>query len=369
MNKTALLIWLCLLLLMFSASTEARAEKQITDAAGKIIVIPEKVDHIICSGSGCLRLVTYLGAQDLVVGVDDIENLNNKFDARPYSLANPQFKDLPVFGGFRGQDVPEKIISLPTLPQVIFKTYASSGYDPTKLSKKTGIPVITLEYGDLAHNRKDFYTALTILGRALDRETRAGELIAFFDGQIKELENLTKNVPNAWKKTCFVGGIAFKGPHGFQSTEPQYPPFQFINAENIAKPADNAKKLRQCNFSKEKILTMNPEVLFLDLSTLQMGEDQGGLYELRNDLVYRELTAVQNGNVFGVLPYNWYSQNSGSILADAWFIGKILYPKQFMDIVPEKKADEIYTFLLSKPMFKQMNTSFKQMVFKQIDLN
>ena len=119
--------------LVFAATAGAGTTKQIIDAAGRTVVIPEKVEHIICSGAGCLRLVSYLGAQNLVVGVDNIEKRNNKFDARPYSFANPQFKHLPVFGEFRGRDIPEKIISLPILPQVIFKTYAGSGYDPIKL--------------------------------------------------------------------------------------------------------------------------------------------------------------------------------------------------------------------------------------------
>lgn len=369
MNRVVFKLCLCLICLVFATTACARTTKQITDAAGRTIVIPEKVDHIICSGPGCLRLVSYLGAQNLVVGVDTIEKRNTQFDARPYSFANPQFKHLPIFGEFRGRDIPEKIISLPILPQVIFKTYAGSGYDPVKLSKKTGIPVVTLEYGDLVHNRKAFYTALTILGQALDRQTRAKEVIRFFDSQIRQLETRTQDIPDAQKKSCFVGGIAFKGPHGFSSTEPHYPPFQFVHAKNIANTAETATTLRQSNFSKEKILVMNPDVLFLDLSTLQMGEDQGGLYELKHDPVYGGLTAVETREIFGVLPYNWYTQNFGSILADAWYIGKILYPKQFSDIVPEKKADQIYTFLLSKSVFEQMKASFKQMVFERIELN
>ncbi|ACN17781.1 iron transport periplasmic binding protein [Desulforapulum autotrophicum HRM2] len=360
---------LCVLVFIFTVAAQAGATQKITDAAGKIVVLPDKVDHIICSGSGCLRLVTYLGAQNLVVGVDDIERRNNRFDARPYALANPQFKTLPVFGGFRGRDIPEKILGLPVLPQVIFKIHGVAGDDPGKLSRKTGIPVVTLKYGDLVHSRQDFYNALTILGQALDRQARAQEVIHFFDAEIQALEDRTRNVPGAEKKTCFVGGIAFKGPHGFQSTEPRYPPFEFVNARNIARPADHGTAPGQSNFSREKILTLDPRVLFLDLSTLQMGSDQGGLYELQKDPVYQGLSAVKAGAVFGVLPYNWYAQNFGSILADSWFIGKILYPEQFTDIEPEQKADEIYTFLLSKPVFQRMNQSFDQKVFKRINLN
>lgn len=358
--------------LMLILTTQTRAGnllfKEVVDAEGNTIVIPNEVKHIICSGSGCLRLVTYLNAQDLVVGVDDIEKRDTKFNARPYSLANPQFKDLPIFGGFRGRDTPEKIISLPVMPQVIFKIQGSTGIDPAKLSRKTGIPVITLKYGDLVHERPDFYNALTILGHALDRQERAKEVIAFFDAHIQELADRTGKVPQGQKKSCFVGGIAYKGPHGFQSTEPRYPPFEFVNALNIARSADNGSEPGQSNFSKEKILTLDPEVLFLDLATLQMGDAQGGLHELKTDPVYQGLTAVKKGEVFGVFPYNWYAQNFGSVIADSWFVGKVLYPHEFADIDPEKKADEIYTFLLSRPVFQLMNQNFNRMAFQRINL-
>ncbi len=364
--------WIALLAFIFlSFFTDfaiAQPLRQITDAGLRIVNIPQKIDRIICSGPGSLRLITYFDAQDLVVAVDDMETKKRKFDARPYFLANPQFKELPVFGGFRGYDDPEKILGLKNFPQVIFKTYATMGYDPVELEQKTGIPVVILEYGDLFKNRKKFFNALNIIGQVLQKKSRAKELITFFNAHITELENRTKEFAN--KKTCFIGGIAFKGPHGFQSTEPSYPPFQFINAKNIASTGDmTGKSFHHSNFSKEKILQADPDILFLDLSTLQMGEDHGGLHELKNDPVYKGLTAVTTNNVYGVLPYNWYTQNFGSILADAWYIGKILYPDRFADTDPEKKADDIYEFLVSKPVFDSMNSLFKNMVFKPVDIN
>ena len=89
----------------------------------------------------------------------------------------------------------------------------------------------------------------------------------------------------------------------------------------------------------------DPEVLFLDLSTLQMGSEKGGLFELGSDPLYRELSAVKAGRVFGLLPYNWYAQNFGSILADAWFVGKTLYPERFADIDPMERPIESTPFL------------------------
>jgi iron complex transport system substrate-binding protein len=73
---------------------------------------------------------------------------------------------------------------------------------------------------------------------------------------------------------------------------------------------------------------------------------------------------VRKGKVYGVLPYNWYTKNYGSILADAYFIGKVLYPERFADVEPEAKADDIYEFLVGKAVFDEMNALFKGLAFQ-----
>ncbi|MCK5541988.1 MAG: iron ABC transporter substrate-binding protein [Desulfobacterales bacterium] len=367
-NKPLYLLAL-ILILFFATDLFANDLRTVIDAAGRKVEIPKKIERVICSGPGCLRLLVYLQSQDKIVAVDSMEKRKSMFDARPYALANPQFKEYPLFGEFRGHDNPELIMGIDPLPQVIFKTYSSMGYDPVKLEQKTGIPVVVLNYGDMFKYRKDFFNAMKIMAEVMDKEERAEELIAFFNAHIKELEQRTSDVPESEKKSCFVGGIAFKGPHGFQSTQPLYPPFLFINAKNVAALEKTGRGLSSSIISKESLVKWDPEILFLDISTLQMGNNAGGLHELKTDPVYQTLSAVKKGNVFGVLPYNWYSRNFGSILADAWYTGKLLYPDKFADIVPEKKADEIYTFLVGKPVFPLMNKAFQGMAFKKVPLN
>jgi len=354
----------CLLL----SHAAGAADRTVTDALGRAVSVPESVDRVICSGAGCLRLLTYLEAEDMVVGVDDMEGRRSKFFARPYALANPQFKTMPVFGEFRGHDNPELILTLEPQPQVVLKTYTSSmGYDPQELQDKTGIPVVALNYGNLSGLRPALSETLRLMGGIVNKAGRAEEVITFIDGAIADLERRTADIPVEERPDVFLGGVAFKGPHGLQSTEPSYPPFMLLKANNRAfDPSFSKKELSSTTVAKEQIVTWDPEFLFLDLATLQMGEGAGGLHELRTDPAYRLLSAVENDRVFGVLPYNWYTANYGSILANAYFIGTVLYPERFKDIAPRQKADEIYRFLVGKPVLTEMDESFQNLVFKRV---
>lgn len=356
--------------LILSMALSARVEARIiTDAAGRPVDVPDRVERVICSGPGALRLLTYLGAQDRAVAVDSMEKRKPRFEARPYAMANPRFKTLPLFGDFRGHDHPELILGLDPQPQVIFKTFAGMGHDPVELQKKTGIPVVVLNYGDLGANRDRFYQALTIMGRVLDKPERAAELTTFFEAAITDLQDRTRAVADTRRPACFVGGIAFKGPHGFQATEPGYPPFVFAGLRNLAHdPKMEKTALRHSNIAKEKIVMWDPGFLFMDLSTLQMGTGSGALHELKTDPAYQGLAAVKNGRVYGLLPYNWYTQNFGSILANAYFLGKLFYPERYTDIDPAARADHIYLFLVGKPVFKQMSRAFDDLAFKRIPL-
>jgi iron complex transport system substrate-binding protein len=134
-------------------------------------------------------------------------------------------------------------------------------------------------------------------------------------------------------------------------------------------------ELSSAEVAKEKLLDWDPEVIFVDLSTLQSGDENSALYQLRNEAAYQELQAVRDGNVYGVLPYNWYTQNFGSILADSYYAGKLLYPDRFEDVDLEDKTIEIYTFLvckgdeeLGRDVYDKMADAFSSPAFTQLDV-
>lgn len=351
-----------------SVLSRAGETREITDAAGRTLTIPVEVDRVICSGAGCLRLLTYLKAHDRVVAVDSIEIRGAPVDARPYAVANPRFADLPLFGEFRGHDNPELIAGLRPPPQVIFKTYAGRGRDPDRLQTKTNIPVIVLEYGNLTYGRENLNRSLRLMGDVMRKEKRAEEVIAFFDAMERDLKRRTRNIPEKKRPTCYVGGISLSGPHGFQSTEPSFAPFVFTNANNVASSPAKGKPLSHAVVAREQIVFWDPAVIFLDISTVRLGSDAGALDQLRLNPAYRNLSAVREGEVYGLFPHNSYTQNFEAIFANAYYVGKVLYPERFQDVDPLAKAEEISVFLNGGPAFSILKKQFDGLAFSRIPI-
>ncbi|KKF98069.1 iron ABC transporter substrate-binding protein [Methanosarcina mazei] len=345
------------------------AEKTVTDGFGRTVTIPGNVESVVCSGAGSLRYLVYLQSQDLVVGVDSLEKQEAEIEGRPYALANPQLKDYPLIGEFRGKDDPEKVIDIG--PQLVLKAGttgqapAANAAEADSLQEKTGVPVISFPYGSLNNEERkaEMYSSLQIMGEAVGKEERAEEVIAYIDATMEDLEKRTADIPESERKNVYVGGVSSAGAHGIISTEPAYAPFLWVNANNVAAGmgADHA------DIAKEALVDWDPEYIFIDTGTLQLG-NEGAIGELKTDSSLTGLSAVKNGNVYGVIPYNFYSTNYESVLANAYFVGKVLYPDRFEDIDPEAKADEIYTFFVGKPVFSDLNGQYNDTGFKQIPL-
>ena len=353
-----------------SAVVQDGQTTSITDGFGRTVTVPSPPESVVCSGSGGLRYLVYLQGQDLVIGVDSIEKEEQAMEGRPYALAyGSQFKDLPLIGEFRGKDDPEKILGIG--PQVIFKTgstgtaYGTSAGDADKLEAKTGIPVVAFPYGSLRNDaeKAEMYGGLRTMGQTLGKQDRAEEVIAYIEATIADLEHRTGDIPEAEQKAVYVGGISYAGAHGIISTEPAYPPFLWVHAKNVAAGLGTA----HADVAKEALVDWDPESIFIDVGTIQMDSD-GAIGELKTDPALQGLSAAKEGRVYGVLPYNFYSTNYETVFADAYFIGKTLYPDRFADVDPEEKADEIYTFFVGKPVFEDHNSQYRNLGFAEISL-
>jgi iron complex transport system substrate-binding protein len=325
----------CITLLAGCGAVENSTEntRAITDGAGRQVEVPETVESIVCVGVGALRYTCYLGAQELVVAVEDCEK--EPVLSRLYNFVNiDRFRNLPVIGT-NGNPFPEEIIKVS--PDVIVMSKSASA-EADDLQSKTGIPVVVVPGSDTTLDDAAYET-IRIMGELYGMETRATELTNYLKGIQKDLDDRTKDIPENSKPSVYVGGVSFKGHHGFEGTEAGYGPFALIHAKNLA---DTTGQNGAFNIDLEQVLAWDPDIIFVDFNGMGfIKEDYAN-----NPDYYNALTAVQEGKVYSQISFRSNASNLETALADAYYAACVMYPEQFEDIDPIAKAEEIFQKLL-----------------------
>ena len=333
----SLVLAVVLCLGLFAGCTEPNStegnDRTITDSLGRVVEIPENVESVVCVGVGALRYTCYMGAQDLVIGVEDYEVKAGM--TRLYNYVNfDKFKDLPVIGT-NGEPYTEEIINL--APDVIVMSKSAS-VEADDLQAKTGTPVVVVPGSDATLDQ-NAYDTIRILGELYGKEARAAELTAYLENIQKDLDNRTRDIADSEKPSVYVGGVSFKGHHGFEGTEAGYGPFELIHANNLA---DTTGKSGAFNIDLEQVLAWDPDIIFVDFNGMTLiNEDY-----TKNPDYYNALTAVQEGKVYSQISFRSSASNLETALADAYYAACVIYPQQFADVDPVAKAGEIFEMLL-----------------------
>lgn len=316
-----------------TGGANTQSTREITDGTGRKVEVPETVESIVCVGVGALRYTCYMGAQDLVCAVEDCEK--EPVISRLYNFVNiEKFKDLPVMGS-NGVPYPEEIIK--ANPDVIVMSKSAS-VDADDLQAKTGTPVVVVPGSDTTLDDAAYET-IRILGQLYGMEKRATELTDYLKDIQKDLDERTKDIQEEEKPSVYVGGVSFKGHHGFEGTEAGYGPFQLIRAKNLA---DTTGQNGAFNIDLEQVLSWDPDIIFLDFNGMNLiNEDYA-----KNPDYYNSLTAVQEGKVYSQISFRSNASNLETALADAYYAACVMYPEQFADIDPDAKAEEIFEKLL-----------------------
>ena len=367
---TALLAVFAVLISAGCVTTDSPGDSEgmvtITDAFGREVSIPENPEKIAVVGSGSMRYFVYLGIDlDDVCAVDYQDSKLNiqTVNVRPYALANPEILEIPEVGPAKGVVDNEKLLM--SGADILFMGGASSSNAEVanEIQEKTGVPVVMFYTGNYVTDAEKILDTLLMLGDILDKEQRAKDLIAYFDAVEADLKKRVAGL--SAEETVYVGGVSYNGVHGLDGTDPTYYPFAVLNIKNAAAEVTSVSKTGYAQISKEKLLAWDPDFILVDLSTLTAAEG-GALVELKNDLSYRELTAVKNSMVYTVNPHTSMNVNHETTLANAYFIGKLIYPEQFEDIDPVKKADEIYTFVVGKPIFDLLSANVEGLSYQRV---
>ena len=337
-----------------SGDTDAQADtadtRVVVDSFGREVEIPSEVKTIVCTGSGALRMITYLQCTDRLVGVEDTDKEYETSPLRDYAFVNYEtFRDLPSIGkggGTANTAYVEELIQLQ--PDVILSGYNEEALED--LAQATGIPCVSIRARSINFIDESFYTAMRVAAEVLGAQERCEEVLTYIDNIKADLSARTSGIPDAEKPTCYTGAVTYNGAHGFTGTYSNFGPFLAIGANNVA---DEVGETGYFDADPERIVAWDPDLIFLDPGNMDLVRDE---YKT-NPGYFDSLRAVQEGNLYSCIAFNNYSTNVGYALADAYYAGIVMFPEQFADVDIADKTNEILEFLLGTPYYDEMEAA------------
>jgi len=344
------ILGMVLLMVPGAAFGSTQGQRVIVDMLGRKVSIPQKVNRIVPLG-GAMRYVVYLNAFDKVVGIEAIETSRGETAGRPYNLAiRKKAVKLPIVGEgmFKPINAEAMIAAKPDLIIIA----ARDAETVNNIAQKTGLPVLALAGfgGSGLFEMDSTIKSIEMLGSAIGKEQRAGEVVQFIKKTEKDLDRRSGK-PAKGGPGVYVGCLGANGTHGITSTDADYFPLDALHGTNVAK---NLGKRGHLYIDKEQLLVWNPAIILIDSGGLRLFKED----YTRNSAFYDTLDAVKKGRVYVTPPYNYYSTNIEIALANAYFAGSIIYPGKFSDLNIAKKADDIFRFFTGVPCYKRMQNEF-----------
>lgn len=327
-------------------------EKEIalTDLIGREVkLVPGKAKRIVCIGGGALRLYSYVGDLSLLSGVErvDVEGpnadkfgfVNNALAIRPYKIVHHETWDnLPScgMGGPKAQKVDMEAI-LNCDPDLIVSLYSNDKAGMDNLSATLDVPVLTLSYGNNEAFDENIKKSLELLGKALNKEERATELVTYIKDIENDLATRSEEIAYEDKPSLYLGCQANYGLKSFESSTAGYNVFKAAGARNYLD--DLGLKGYQKSVNLAELVKSSPDKIILDAGGLGLFKADYKIPEKKE--MFNNIDAIKNQEVYIQMPYNSYYTNLEIAYADAYYAGMVSFPERYKDFNLKDKANEI----------------------------
>jgi iron complex transport system substrate-binding protein len=329
-------------------------EKKLTliDLADRTVTIDKPVERIILQSSGSggafytLFALEGKDAPEKIVGWDPGLKKYRMWIYEKFLEACPELENIPNVGSGGDLSV-EQVISLNTdvfiLPAYSWKT----AKDVFEKVEQAGIPILTIDYH--TETLETHWKSIMLLGRVLDREERAQELVDYYEEQVNEVYSRLEKIDKPMPKVYVECGS--KGPSEYGNTYGNYMWGALIEKCGGINIAEGVIE-RWAPINPEYLLDANPDVIIITGSnwpkspgSMKLGyyADSEESRELLKAFTERPgwdtLNAVKNNRV--------YSTHHG-ISRDIWdfvpiqFMAKCFYPEEFDDLDPEESFKEFH---------------------------
>lgn len=286
-------------------------EATITDATGRAIAIPDKVEHIFAAGPPAAILL-YTFAPELLLG------WTRSPEPAQCEYLGPGACDKPEVGRLTGRGNTTNLeVLLKLKPDLILDvgaindTYISLA---TNVQQQTGIPYVLLD------GRFDASARLyRQLGELTHRQAQAEEFAHYAESTTTAIKSRIDAIPADQRPKVYYG----RGPNGLETGlggSINVETIEFLGAHNVAAE----RKGGMATVSVEQVLAWDPDVVI----TIE----PAFAANVRGDPTWAAIKAVRTGRVYlsPTLPFGWVDfPPSVNRLIGLWWLAKVLYPSQF----------------------------------------
>lgn len=305
-----------------SVAPGAVAAPKVTDATGRPLTIPARVDRVFPAGPPA-AIMLYALAPELLLGWPRANRSEECEFMRPDICRRPEVGRITGRGNTANLEVvlalkPDLIVDIGSVSQ----TFASLA---VRVQDQTGIPYALLD-GRFASIADTFRK----LGELTHRIGRGEALAHYAETTVAEIRRRVDSIPEDRRPRVYYA----RGPRGLETGlggSINVETIEFLGGRNVA----GTRKGGLAIVSIEQVLLWNPDVI--------VTIDRTFASSVRNDPVWAQVSAVRNGRVHlsPKLPFGWVDfPPSANRLIGLWWLARILYPDRF----PEDIAALTRTF-------------------------
>ncbi|MEO8386400.1 MAG: iron ABC transporter substrate-binding protein [Betaproteobacteria bacterium] len=323
-----------LLIALSCASVQAAT---FTDAAGRKVELPAKVERVYAAGPPA-SVAVFAIAPDKLIG------WTRAFRPNEAVFVPKKYAELPELGRLTGRGNTANVeVVLKTKPDIIIDmgaTNATFSSLADRVQEQTGIPYILLD------GRFDKMTEnMRALGKILGNEKRANELGDYMDKTLGDIRKKIETIPKDKRPTIYYG----RGPQGLMTGlggSINVEMIEFLGAINVA----GREQGGLTNVGLEQVLLWNPEHIVTN--------DPNFYRDVWKQPVWSSVNAVKNKRVYlsPHLPFGWFDYPPGAnrVLGVVW-LANLLYPQLFQDDLRETVAAFHKLFYHQEPTAAQLD--------------
>jgi iron complex transport system substrate-binding protein len=315
--------------------TQARP---FTDSGGRSVDIPDQVRRVFPAGPPA-SVTLYTVAPEKMLGWTRAPS------REALTFLPGRYAGLPEVGRLtgRGNTVNlENVVQLkPDLVLDVGDTTATYVSLADRVQEQTGLPAVLIG-GRLAATP----TTLRTVGAVVGVPERAETLARYAETVLDEVQRKTAEVPPAERPTIYVA----RGPKGLEAAVAGSIGSEVVDlvARNVV--GEDTAPRTIVDVSPEQVLAWQPDVI--------LTIDRRFHAAIRTDPVWRELKAVQAGNVHFVpdLPFSWLDEPPApNRLMGLLWLAKLLYPASFSQDIRAEARRFYALFYQQEPSDAQLD--------------